>query len=117
MGAFEREEGAHAFGAIENMRVRVMPVLGTVPALFGLAAASFVLCELSKTKAFEPLATRKVSLKTIRKVRERLRRREVDVYGVDRDEPLNVSEDDVAFVLEHVWRLRCAYLSSPPCRA
>ncbi len=105
----QREEGAHAFGAIENMRVRVMPVLGTVPALFGLAAASFVLCELSKTKAFEPLATRKVSLKTIRKVRERLRRREVDVYGVDRDEPLNVSEDDVAFVLEHVWRLRCAY--------
>ena len=29
----QREEGAHAFGAVENMRVRVMPVLGTVPAL------------------------------------------------------------------------------------
>ena len=105
----QRDQGAHQFGAIENMRVRVMPVLGTVPALFGLAAASFVLCELSKTKDFEPLATRKVSMKTIRKVRERLKRRETDVYGVERGSPLNVSEDDVAYVLEHVWRLRCAY--------
>ena len=104
----QREEGAHNFGAVENFRVRVMPVLGTVPALFGMTAASFVLCELGN-KRFEPLASRKMGLKAIRKVRERLKRSERDEFGVSAEEGLQVSEDDVAYLLEHVWHMRCAY--------
>ncbi|CAD6907159.1 unnamed protein product [Tilletia laevis] len=33
--------------ALEDFRVRVLPVLGTIPAMFGMAAASFVLCEIA----------------------------------------------------------------------
>lgn len=32
---------------LENFRIRVLPVLGTTPAIFGQAAAAFVLCELA----------------------------------------------------------------------
>ena len=32
---------------VPNFRVRMIPVLGTLPAMFGLAAASHVLCELA----------------------------------------------------------------------
>ena len=103
----QREEGASNFGAVENMRVRVMPVLGTIPALFGMAAASFVLCELGQ-KQFTPLASRKMSSKTVRKVRDRLKRHEYIVHGVD-EKNFKVSEDDVAYLMEHVWHMRCAY--------
>jgi tRNA A37 threonylcarbamoyladenosine dehydratase len=103
----QRQEGASNYGAVEHFRVRVMPVLGTVPALFGMSAASFVLCELGEKK-FEPLASRKMSSKTVRKVRDRLKRHEYEKYGV-KDIDLKVSEDDVAYLMEHVWHMRCTY--------
>ncbi|KAK0555005.1 hypothetical protein OC846_001862 [Tilletia horrida] len=33
--------------ALEDFRVRVLPVFGPIPAMFGLAAASYVLCEIA----------------------------------------------------------------------
>ena len=36
------------FGALENFRVRILPVLGTTPAVFGNALAAQVLCELAR---------------------------------------------------------------------
>jgi len=33
--------------ALEDFRVRVLPVLGPIPAMFGLAAATYVLCEIA----------------------------------------------------------------------
>jgi len=38
------------FGAVDYLRLRVMPVLGTSPALFGQAMASKVLCSLGQTE-------------------------------------------------------------------
>lgn len=38
-----QEAEPSAFGAIPGMRIRVMPVLGTTPAIFGMVAASEVL--------------------------------------------------------------------------
>ena len=32
---------------VPNFRIRTVPVLGTTPAIFGMAAASWVLCELA----------------------------------------------------------------------
>ena len=105
--AKQKKEGASNYGAVENFRVRVMPVLGTVPALFGMSAASFVLCELGK-KQFAPLASRKMSAKTIRKVRDKLKRSEYQDHQVDEID-FAVSEDEVAYLMEHVWHMRCAY--------
>jgi hypothetical protein len=38
---------AQEFGALENFRVRVLPVLGTMPAIFGNAMAAYVLCHIA----------------------------------------------------------------------
>ena len=35
------------FGAVDDMRIRVMPVLGTSPAIFGQSMASYVLCQVA----------------------------------------------------------------------
>ena len=32
---------------LPNFRIRTIPVLGTTPAIFGLAAASWILCHLA----------------------------------------------------------------------
>ena len=42
----EQSANPAEFGAVENFRLRVMPVLGTSPAVFGQAMASYVLCSL-----------------------------------------------------------------------
>jgi hypothetical protein len=103
----QKEEGASNFGAVDHFRVRVMPVLGSIPALFGMTAASYVLCEIGQ-KNFSPLASRRMTAKTVRKVRDRLKKHEWDNYQVDQNS-FNVSEDDVAYIMEHVWHMRCAY--------
>ncbi|TKY88397.1 hypothetical protein EX895_002749 [Sporisorium graminicola] len=41
--------------ALEDFRVRILPVLGPLPAMFGLAVATFILCEIGGQK-MEPLA-------------------------------------------------------------
>ncbi|PWN46637.1 hypothetical protein IE53DRAFT_391192 [Violaceomyces palustris] len=41
--------------ALEDFRVRILPVLGPLPAMFGLAAATHIICELAGHK-MEPLA-------------------------------------------------------------
>ncbi|KAK6336227.1 hypothetical protein TWF696_001790 [Orbilia brochopaga] len=44
----EHEKGnVNELGVLENFRVRILPVLGTMPATFGLAAANHVLCKLA----------------------------------------------------------------------
>ena len=42
----QKEEGMHNFGAMDNMRVRVLPVVGTMPAIMGQSLAAMSLCEL-----------------------------------------------------------------------
>ena len=46
--------GASEFGAVDNFRLRVLPVLGTLPAVFGMAMASFVLTGLAE-QPFAPM--------------------------------------------------------------
>lgn len=43
--------------AFEDFRVRILPVLGPLPAMFGLAAATYILCDLAHYK-IEPLAVK-----------------------------------------------------------
>ena len=41
------EDDAHDFATLPNFRSRILPVLGTLPALFGITMANYVLCDLS----------------------------------------------------------------------
>ena len=56
-------------GAFDDFRVRILPVLGPLPAIFGLNVASWVLCELAGKPIQNPLP-----VKGRRKLWERLYR-------------------------------------------
>lgn len=74
----QREEGINNFGAMDNMRVRVMPVLGTMPAIMGQSLAAFALCELAG-KPFSPLSGERVGRSVRQRMFQHLRNREIKI--------------------------------------
>ena len=100
--------------ALEDFRVRILPVLGPLPAMFGLAVATFILCEIGGQK-MEPLA-----FKGRRKLYEKLFH-ELSVsesrHPVPGTKSLNANDagprhhipfsvNDIAYLFEEVFRGR-----------
>ncbi|GIL46180.1 hypothetical protein Vafri_3235 [Volvox africanus] len=88
---------------VPNFRVRTIPVLGTTPAIFGMAAAGFVLCTLagpSHVIEGEPII--RLTAVQYERALERLRDRERARYGSD--ESVAVDLDDMVFLLREAWR-------------
>lgn len=63
------------YGAVDNMRVRVLPVLGTMPAVMGQALAAVALTDLGG-KPFQAVPMEKISKNVRNKVHQKLMRRE-----------------------------------------
>lgn len=43
----DQEKSPEEYRPLDNMRVRIVPVLGTMPSIFGMALAANVLCRLA----------------------------------------------------------------------
>jgi len=71
----QKEEGMQNFGAVDNMRVRVLPVLRTMPAIMGQSLAAQALCELGG-KPFSPLGSERVGRNVRHKLYQHLKSRE-----------------------------------------
>lgn len=55
----QKAEGVHEYGAVDGMRIRVLPVLGTMPAIMGMACSAMAICELGE-KPFSPVTGERV---------------------------------------------------------
>lgn len=56
---------------VPNFRVRTVPVLGTTPAIFGMAAASWVLCQLAQKPYIpDPIFRVKVNFPLVQTIAE-----------------------------------------------
>ena len=93
------------FGAADYLRLRIMPVLGTSPAIFGQAMASFVLCNMAG-KEYIPEACERLSKNLKHKLKEMLKRNEID-RGGSGGLDINIDDDDVEFIVQLVWQGRC----------
>lgn len=126
----QKEEGVHQFGAVDGMRIRIIPVLGTMPAVMGQTLAAMALCQLGQ-KPFSPVTGERVGRNVRNKMHQHLKRREnkireaveadlppsADVSSDEQFEgrmvngkwvgPIQVDSDDVEYLLE-IWRNRCA---------
>ncbi|KAK4050616.1 hypothetical protein OIV83_003342 [Microbotryomycetes sp. JL201] len=95
--------------AIANFRVRILPVLGPLPAMFGNAAATYVLLDLCKFK-MEPLPV-KNRLKLAKQMHSQLTNLEL--------KRIPISEEDVLYLFEEVHRARAVcppmHVTSRPC--
>ena len=123
----QREEGIQKFGAVDNMRIRIIPVLGTMPAIMGQSLAAWALCEIGG-KPFKPLGAERLGRNARNrlyqhfnnrenKMRKHVEERENYTGNSDFSEstvingswlgPPQIDIDDVDFIVSEVWRNRC----------
>ncbi|KAG6906592.1 hypothetical protein DXG01_012995 [Tephrocybe rancida] len=91
-------------GVFDDFRVRILPVLGPLPSIFGLHVATYVLCELAGKPILNPLP-----IKNRKKLYERLLRDLLHRESKLTSETINklpIDEDDVALIFEDVNRGR-----------
>lgn len=114
----QKQDGVHNFGAVDNMRIRVIPVLGTMPAIMGQSLAGLALCEIGG-KPFSPMSGERVG----RNIRHRLfqhfkNRERIICDNLKKNQTKNevhkfwigqpqIDSDDVEYILNEVWRNRC----------
>ncbi|KAI0356973.1 ubiquitin-protein ligase molybdopterin-converting factor [Trametes cingulata] len=93
-------------GVFDDFRVRILPVLGPLPAIFGLNIATYVLCELAEKPIPNPLP-----VKSRKKFNERLSRdlqkREEKFLGHQINK-LPLDEDDLGLIFDDLYRGRSA---------
>ena len=111
LDAMEDGQTPDDFGTVPKFRVRVIPVLGTTPALFGMAVAARVLCALAGcgTKLM-PQPVPPIGNKLQNKMTQRLVERERRQFGAaGRAAAVQcVDEALVGHLVATVWRCRCA---------
>lgn len=51
----EKIEDRDEFSALPDFRARILPVLGTIPSMFGMAIATYIILRLAEYPDFNPL--------------------------------------------------------------
>lgn len=109
-----RKGSVDELAALEDFRVRILPVLGPLPAMFGLAAATYIICEISG-RQLEPLpwkARRKTAERTWQELENTERKYPSPGSKLTSAEqgfgPRRIpwTAEDVAYVFEEVYRCR-----------
>lgn len=101
----EQRANPQDFGTVDYLRLRIMPVLGTSPAIFGQALASYILCALAG-KMYEPEVCERLSKSLKHKLRQTFRNNELKRFGSD--EGIDLDDEDVEFIVQQVWKGRDA---------
>ncbi|ORY22027.1 putative mitochondrion protein [Naematelia encephala] len=104
--------------AFDDFRVRIMPVLGPLPAIFGLQIATYILLSL----ADRPL-TDAAEIKNRRKLYQSLERtlaeREQKIHKLESQAKLPISAEDLGWVFEDLYHGRATFPPYPvlprPC--
>ena len=109
---FDPAQGNPAdFQLVPNFRVGIIPVLGTLPAQFGMAAATYILAELAQAP-FEGEPLVKLKGQQYDLLLADLREREEARFGESCD--VRVDADEVAYVVRELWQGCSARLEGDP---
>lgn len=104
------------FGAVDGMRIRVLPVLGPLPAIMGQSLASMALCELGKKPILQPVTGERLGRTVRHRKFQHLKRREEKITKGEILVPdgsyltrggVEIDIDDVEYIMG-VWRNCCA---------
>jgi tRNA threonylcarbamoyladenosine dehydratase len=72
----QKQAGVHLYGAVDRMRIRIVPVLGTMPAIMGQALASYCITTVAGTQRMQPVTTERIGRNSRNKMYQMLRTRE-----------------------------------------
>lgn len=91
-------------GVFDDFRVRILPVLGPLPSIFGLHIATYILCDLAGKPILNPLPVRHRKKLYERMLRDLLHREEK--LTCTQINKLPIDEDDVSLIFEDIHRGR-----------
>eukprot|EP00002_Diphylleia_rotans_P029370 TRINITY_DN5980_c0_g1_i1.p1 TRINITY_DN5980_c0_g1~~TRINITY_DN5980_c0_g1_i1.p1 ORF type:complete len:450 (-),score=107.59 TRINITY_DN5980_c0_g1_i1:189-1538(-) len=94
-------ENTDEFQLFPNFRIRTIPVLGTLPAMFGNAMATFCLLELANMQINTTPAKLKINF--YQKMHGRLKSRERDIFKRD-PKDVKITAEEVGFLYTDVFR-------------
>jgi tRNA A37 threonylcarbamoyladenosine dehydratase len=104
----EQKNAPQDFGAVDYLRIRVIPVLGTSPSIFGQAMASYTLCSLAG-KMYDPEGCERMSKSLKHKLRQVFKNNEKERFQVPVEQSEGIfDDDDLEFLVQQVWKSRCA---------
>lgn len=104
-GPSSEEENPSDYQVVPGFRVRIIPVLGTIPAIFGQVMASYVVTQLAGLQVqTEPVVN--FDIDHYRVLHQRLIEHEELLYG----SPMQVQVDveEVMYIAKELWRGRSA---------
>ncbi|KAJ2821978.1 hypothetical protein IWW50_004415 [Coemansia erecta] len=104
--ADSQKEAPGDFSVLPDFRVRIVPVLGTMPAMFGIAMGTHVLTELAGFPT-EPLAV-KGRHALYARIQRDLGNRENAVSAELGGPQMCMSTDDTGYMFEEIWRGKSA---------
>lgn len=93
-------------GVLDDFRVRILPVLGPLPSIFGLQIATYILCELAGKPITNPLPV-KGRQKLYKHLYRDLLQREMKLTGQQINR-LPIDEDDAGLLFDDISRGRSA---------
>nr|CAB3467678.1 unnamed protein product [Digitaria exilis] len=103
--ASKEEETPSDYQIVPGFRVRIIPVLGTIPAIFGQVMASYVATQLAGLD-FQTEPVVNLDLDHYRVLHQRLIEHEELIYGTA--EQVLVDAEEVMYVVKELWRGRSA---------
>ncbi|XP_050228055.1 tRNA threonylcarbamoyladenosine dehydratase 2 isoform X1 [Mercurialis annua] len=104
-GPSGEEDNPADYQIVPGFRVRIIPVLGTIPAIFGQVMASYVLTQLAGFQVqTEPVVN--FDLDHYRVLHQRLIEHEESLYGTA--EEVQVDIEEVKYIAKELWHGRSA---------
>lgn len=99
------EENPSDYQIVPGFRVRIIPVLGTIPAIFGQIMASYVVTQLAEVQVhMEPVVN--FDTDHYRVLHQRLIEHEELIYGTSNQVQVDVEE--VVYIVKELWHGRSA---------
>ncbi|XP_010440866.1 PREDICTED: tRNA threonylcarbamoyladenosine dehydratase-like isoform X1 [Camelina sativa] len=99
------DENPSDYQVVPGFRVRIIPVLGSIPAIFGQIMASYVITQLAGVQVqMEPIVN--LDLDHYRLLHNRLIEHEETIYGTSAEVEVDVEE--VMYVVKELWHGRSA---------
>lgn len=104
-GPSGEEDNPSDYQILPGFRVRIIPVLGTIPAIFGQVMASYVVTQLAELQVqLEPVIN--LDIDHYRMLHQRLIEHEESLYGIALHVQVDVEE--VMYVVKELWHGRSA---------
>ncbi|KAI7862747.1 hypothetical protein BDF14DRAFT_1851170 [Spinellus fusiger] len=104
----ERVAEADDYAALPDFRSRILPVLGTIPSMFGMSIATYIVLNLGKYPSFDPLAV-KLRHGVYQRVHRDLMMREMKIYN---KKQCLLDVHDIGYLYEQLWHGK-SLLSGP----